>query len=134
MGDLILLLKSIHTFDRERAASQIGDYLRGSRIPAQPFQQVVSALTETLSKERIDSVKECILFALNDAADQPNWKLCDMEPVAGLLESASEAATPYLLEILGASRDVRFRQLIARYLNSPNPDIKRAASDALRWL
>jgi hypothetical protein len=132
--DLVRKLKAGDRASRDRAASEIADWIEANQLRDDEFNTVVGALMDTALLEKDTVVKEGMFNALSSAGTSPQARAIDWDPIAASLEELDAVCLEHALVILGFSRSPKYRTRIEKYLGSSDETVRLTAAEALALL
>jgi hypothetical protein len=134
--ELLAKLGSTDARERSVALDELSDRIEYGHPSREEVVRLLAAMLDLVGRERDRDVLESALHALATAACAGHAPLVSWEPLAAGLDrfEKDRQLLEYLIIILGASRDARWRATIQGYLGHAESSIREEAKRALEEL
>ncbi|WP_246040746.1 hypothetical protein [Streptomyces cadmiisoli] len=113
--------------ERDVAAAELGDLLRGTALDADSARLVVGRLVSLAVNDLVTEVRESALNSISEAFDHYNLPLDLVEPLTVAMPTMERELLEHTLYILGATHAPRARHLIEPFLDHPDPAVREDA-------
>ncbi|NUT96200.1 MAG: hypothetical protein HOY78_29655 [Saccharothrix sp.] len=121
-------LGSAEPRDREVAAAELGDLLRGGGLDAATTERAVARLVEVAVEDSDRDVVEEALHAIGEVHEVP---LRLVLPLTRRMPGWDEHLLDHALAILACTHDPAAKALVEAYADHPHPGVRRSAAEAL---
>jgi HEAT repeat protein len=133
MKDMFSAMEALTSRDadqRDVAAAELGDLLRGNALDADAVRLVVGRLVSLVVNEPVAKVRESALNSISEAFDLHSLPLDVVEPLTAAMPTMVRELLEHALYILGATHAQQARPLIESFLHHPDPAVREEARRA----
>lgn len=131
---LLIGLNAPNPGDRDVAAEQLGDLLRGPSLTQDETEATVACLLTAAIRDPDDAVRESALNAIGNASERRDLPLPLVAGLAPWLRTMTAPLLEHALGILGSTRDPDAHPMIEPYRQHPTDYVREAAAMALAEL